>query len=312
MPQPDRLTGEFAFIDWIRKQTASDPRVSIGIGDDTAALRFTPGREALVTTDMILDGVHFDSSRTPARLIGRKALAVNLSDIAAMAGVPVAAVVSVGLPDGFARTAAEELYGGMRELADDFQVAIVGGDTNRSTSGVVISVTLLGEATPRGPVRRNGARPGDWIMATGTFGGSILGKHLNFTPRVREALLLHEKYELHAMIDVSDGLAADLGHILEESRCGAVLRAASIPVGTMVGQIVGDESRLTSAFYDGEDFELVFTLPPDDGRRLLAEKPLDVTVSHLGEITTGEGLVLEWEDGIRRTLEPRGYDHFHR
>ena len=312
MSQADHLTGEFAFIDWLRKQTASDPRVPIGIGDDTAAIRFTPGRDVLVTTDMILDGVHFDSSRTPARLIGRKAMAVNLSDIAAMAGVPVAAVVSVGLPNGFARTAAEDLYGGMRELADEFHVAIVGGDTNRSTSGVVICVTLLGEATPRGPVRRNGARPGDWIMATGTFGGSILGKHLNFMPRVREALLLHEKYELHVMIDVSDGLAADLGHILEESRCGAVLRASSIPVGTMVGQIAGDESRLTSAFYDGEDFELVFTLPPDDGRRLLAEKPLDVIVSHLGEITAGQDLVLEWEDGLRRTLEPRGYDHFHR
>jgi len=308
--QSDRLTGEFAFIDWIRRQTASDVRVPIGIGDDTAAIRFTPGREVLVTTDMILDGVHFNSSSTPARLIGRKALAVNLSDIAAMAGVPVAAVVSVGLPDGFARTAAEDLYAGMRELADEFRVAIVGGDTNRSTSGVVICITLLGEATARGPVRRNGARPGDWIMATGTFGGSILGKHLNFTPRVREALLLAEKYDLHAMIDVSDGLAADLGHIVEESGCGAVLKAAAIPVGRMVGQIAGDESRLASAFYDGEDFELLFTLPPHDGQRLLAEKPLDVTVSRFGEITTGEGLILEWENGIRRPLEPRGYDHF--
>jgi thiamine-monophosphate kinase len=308
---PNQLTGEFAFIDWIRKQTASDPRVPIGIGDDAAAIRFTTGREVLVTTDMILDGVHFDSSRTPARLIGRKALAVNLSDIAAMAGVPVAAVVSVGLPDGFARTAAEELYAGMRELADEFHVAIVGGDTNRSTTGVVICITMLGEATPRGPVRRNGARPGDWIMATGTFGGSILGKHFSFTPRVREALLLHERYELHAMIDVSDGLAADLGHILDESRCGAVLRASSIPVDSSVRQIAGDESRLTSALYDGEDFELVFTLPPDDGRRLLSERPL-VLVSHLGEITTGQDLELEWEDGRRQTLERKGYDHFRR
>jgi thiamine-monophosphate kinase len=312
MSQPDALTGEFAFIEWLRKRTASDPRVPIGIGDDTAAIRFTPGREVLVTTDMILDGIHFDSTRTPARLIGRKAMAVNLSDIAAMAGVPVAAVVSVGMPDGFTRPAAEDLYSGMRELADEFHVAIVGGDTNRSISGVVICVALLGEATPRGPVRRNGARPGDWIMATGTFGGSILGKHLNFTPRVREALLLHEKYDVHAMIDVSDGLAADLGHILNESRCGAVLRAASVPVAMIVGQMAGDDSQLTSAFYDGEDFELVLTLPPDDGRRLLAERPLDVTVSHIGEITTGAGLMLEWDDGLRRSLEPRGYDHFKR
>jgi thiamine-monophosphate kinase len=285
--------------------------VSIGIGDDAAALRFTPGREVLVTTDMILDGVHFDSSRTPARLIGRKAMGVNLSDIAAMAGVPVAAVVSVGLPRNCICSQAEDLYGGMRELADEFGVAIVGGDTNRSLSGLIVCITLLGEAAVRGPLRRSGAQPGDWIMATGAFGGSLQNdKHLTFTPRVREALLLHEKYELHAMIDVSDGLAADLGHILEESRCGAVLHALSVPVNPFVTQHVAQDSRLTRALFDGEDFELVFTLPADQGKRLMSEQPLEVDISHLGVITADRQLLIEYEDGMRKVLEPRGYDHF--
>jgi thiamine-monophosphate kinase len=237
-------------------------------------------------------------------------MGVNLSDIAAMAGVPVAAVVSVALPPETARSHGEELYQGIRELADEFQVALVGGDTNRSPSGMTLCITLLGETTPKGPVRRNGARPGDWIMCTGTFGGSIEGKHLIFMPRVREALQLHERFDLHAMIDVTDGLAADLGHILEESQCGAVLRASSIPLSPVVRRCVAADSLLSSALFDGEDFELVFTVAADVGARLLAEQPLGVTVSHLGEITAGPGLILEWEDGLRRAIEPKGYDHF--
>ena len=125
------------------------------------------------------------------RRVGRKAMAVNLSDIAAMAGRPVAAVVSVGLPRRGGRALAEELYHGLREVADAFDTPIVGGDTNSWDGPLVITVTLLGEATARGAVRRNGARPGDWLLATGPLGGSILGKHLDFTPRVREALQLH-------------------------------------------------------------------------------------------------------------------------
>src|SRR5262245_44027555 len=119
MSHADHIRGEFTYISWIRQRSKADPRVSFGIGDDAAAIRFTPGREALVTTDMIMDGVHFDSRRIPARLIGRKAMGVNLSDIAAMAGVPIAAVASVGMPKEFARSQAEELYEGMRVLADE-------------------------------------------------------------------------------------------------------------------------------------------------------------------------------------------------
>src|SRR2546423_7426074 len=170
--------GEFAYIDWLRRRTPADPRVLIGPGDDTAALRLTPGAPCLVTTDMLLDGSCFRLAEAGPRRVGRKAIAVNLSDIAAMAGVPTAAVVSVGLPRSCGRELAEELYLGMREVADAFAVPLVGGDTNSWDGPLSISVTLLGEATERGPVFRSGAKVGDWVMGTGPVRGSILGLHL--------------------------------------------------------------------------------------------------------------------------------------
>src|SRR5579871_3911035 len=169
--------GEFAFIDWVRRQTPADARVLIGPGDDTAALRLTPGAPCLVTTDMLLEGSCFRLAEAGAYRVGRKAMAVNLSDIAAMAARPVAAVVSVGLTREGGRALGEELYRGLRDAADAFATPIIGGDTNSWDGPLVISVTLLGEATPRGAVRRAGARAGDWLFVTGPLGGSILGKH---------------------------------------------------------------------------------------------------------------------------------------
>src|SRR5437660_330469 len=154
--------GEFGFIDWLRRRTPQDPRVLIGPGDDTAALRFSPNAVCLLTTDMLLDGSCFRLAAAGPRLVGRKAMAVNLSDIAAMAGRPVAAVVSVGLPRQGGRQLAEELYLGLREVADRFDTAIAGGDTNSWDGPLVICVTLLGEPTGTGPLPRSGARPGDW------------------------------------------------------------------------------------------------------------------------------------------------------
>src|SRR5438128_8749532 len=168
---------------------------------------------------MLLDGSCFVLAEAGPWRVGRKAMAGNLSDIAAMAGRPVAAFVSVGLPRRGGRQLAEELYRGLREVADAFDTAIAGGDTNSWDGPLVISVTLLGETTARGPVRRGGARPGDWLLVTGPLGGSILGKHLTFTPRVREAQQLHLQTDLHALIDISDGLAADVSHICQESGC---------------------------------------------------------------------------------------------
>jgi thiamine-monophosphate kinase len=301
-------SGEFAFIDWLRRRTPSAARVLIGPGDDTAALAWPSAAPCLVTTDMLLEGSCFRLDEAGPHRVGRKAMAVNLSDIAAMAGIPVAAVVSVGLPRKGGLALAEQLYLGLREVADAFDTAIVGGDTNSWDGPLVISVTLLGEATPRGPVRRSGAKVGDWLLATGGFGGSILGKHLDFTPRVREALALHQAVDLHAMIDVSDGLAADVEKLCAESRCGAVLRAETIPIDPVAQRMTDDNTPLQHALGDGEDFELVFAVAPEDGRRLLATQPVPgITLAHLGECVI-EGLWIE-EGGERRPLPPTGYIH---
>ncbi len=300
--------GEFAYIDWVRQQTPADDRLLIGPGDDCAALRWNLAAPALVTTDMLMDGTCFRLLEAGPHAVGRKAMAVNLSDIAAMAGKPVAAVVGVALPRREGRTLAEELYRGLRDVADAFNTAIAGGDTNSWDGPLVICVTLLGEATPRGPVRRSGARPGDWLVVTGPLGGSILGKHLTFTPRIREALQLHEQADLHAMIDISDGLAADVHHLCEESRCGALLRAEAIPISDAARTIQDGRSPLDHALSDGEDFELVFAVPATDAQRLLQTQPIPgITCVHIGECVD-QGFWLE-EDGKRSALEPRGYVH---
>jgi thiamine-monophosphate kinase len=301
-------TDEFAYIDWLRRRTPADPRVLIGPGDDTAALRLTPHAPCLITTDMLLEGSCFRLAEAGPRQVGRKAMAVNLSDMAAMAGRPVAAVVSVGLPRTGGRALAEELYLGLREMADAFATAVVGGDTNTWDGPLVLSVTLLGEATPRGPVTRAGAVPGDWLLVTGPLGGSILGKHLTFTPRVHEALQLHAQSDLHAMIDLSDGLAVDLHHICEESHCGAVLHAGAIPISAAAQGMQDGRSPLEHALSDGEDFELVCAVPAAQAQLLLATQPIPgITLVHIGECVE-QGFWLQ-ENGQRRLLEPRGYVH---
>jgi thiamine-monophosphate kinase len=317
----DASRGEFAFIAWLRQRTPAAGRVLLGPGDDTAVLRWPNGPDCLVTTDMLQEGSCFLLAEAGPRRVGRKAMAVNLSDVAAMAGRPVAAVVSVGLPRQGAlcgpggpprhlsgRAIAEELYLGVRDVADAFHTAVVGGDTNSWDGPLVVNVTVLGEAGPRGVVRRSGAQEGDWLLVTGPLGGSILGKHLDFTPRVREAQQLHALAELHALIDVSDGLAADVWHICEESKCGAVLRAEAIPVSDAARRMSDGRAPLEHALGDGEDFELVFAVSPEDARALLQEQPIpEVTLTAVGECVEG-GLWLE-EGGRRRSLAPTGYVH---
>ena len=197
----------------------------------------------------------------------------------------------------------------MREVADRFDTAIAGGDTNTWSGGLVVSVTLLGEPGPQGPILRRGARPDDWLFVTGPLGGSILGKHLDFVPRVREALLLQEHAKLHALIDISDGLAADVFHVCNESGCGAVLFADAIPINEAVGQLGDARSPLDHALSDGEDFELAFAVDAIDGERLLRMQPIPgITLSHLGFFVEEQSLFLE-EQGARRRIEPRGYAH---
>lgn len=313
-------TSEFALIDWIRRrepERSVDSWTRVGIGDDCAILGVGEGTGAgcdlLITTDMLMDGRHFHLERDGPAAVGYKAMGVNLSDIAAMAGIPRAAVVAVALPRQDAVEIAHGLHAGLRTLADRFAVDLVGGDTNAWDGPLVITVTVLGQATIRGAVRRSGARSGDVILVTGALGGSLArGRHLKPEPRIAEALAIHRAADIHAMIDLSDGLSSDLGHILAESGgLGAVLDAVAIPIHPDAHEQTHRDgvSALEHALHDGEDFELCFTVAPQDAERLLTEHPAPAALHRIGEVTETPGLFLRSPDGHATPVEPRGFDH---
>lgn len=303
---------ETELIAHLRQRIGPHPLVRLGLGDDAAVLDLAKTGECAITVDMLMDGVDFRLKEVDAERVGRKALAVNLSDLAAMASEPLAGVVALALPRAGGLDLAVALYEGMLPLAEQYGLAICGGDTNSWDGPLAISVTLLGRITPRGALRRGGARPGDRIFVTGTFGGSILGKHLDFEPRVREALLLAQRYNLHAGIDVSDGLSLDLARMLQESQCGAVLDLASVPIAEdarrLARQLDDGCTPLDHALSDGEDFELILAMPPDEAGRLLADQPLEVPLTEIGEFIAEAGL---WrKDGADRVpLTARGFLH---
>lgn len=301
--------GEFSLIEWIRAHAREGAAVRVGIGDDAALVQGAAGDGLLVTSDMLMDGVDFVVGATPAELIGRKCLAVNLSDVAAMAGRPLAAVVSLALPQQQGRALAEGLYHGMLPLAEEFDVCIAGGDTNTWDGPLVVSVTVIGEATGGGPILRSGARPGDWLFVTGALGGSIAGRHLSFQPRLQEAAKLRSRATLHAMIDLSDGLASDVRHIATESGVGVIIDANDVPVHADVDTSLPHDNRLQRALCDGEDFELLFAVSADDGKRLQSAIDPDPPVYRLGEVIAGGECLLREEDGTMRPLPEGGWEH---
>lgn len=297
---------EFALIESLRRRGLTDPRVAVGIGDDAAVLA-RGERDLLVTVDMLLEGVHFDLSLTSPWQVGRKAIGVNLSDIAAMAGEPVAAFVALGLPDGSTSAMADELMEGIASHGSEFGVVLAGGDTNRSKSGLVVALTLLGRPTGRGPVLRSGARPGDVLCVTGSLGGSLAGRHWSFPPRVREAQQLHESVELHAMIDVSDGIGSDIFHLARASGCGFVIDADAVPISESLP--VDAKSQLDHALNDGEDFELLFAIPRESSARLLKSPPFaEPPITVIGEAIAESGVFLRRGE-TKVSLEPGGYVH---
>jgi len=310
---PDR-TSEFRLIESFRSAIGKTPQVLTGIGDDTAVVERSVGH-ILLAADMLLEGVHFDLATATPFQVGRKVLAVNLSDVAAMAGRPKYALVSLALPRQLSESHGEDfagqLFEGILSLAREFRTIIVGGDTNSWDGPVVINVAIVGEVPSGEAITRCGAKSGDWIFVTGSLGGSITGHHLNFTPRVNEALALREACHLTSMIDVSDGLVADLYHILEESNAGAILDATSLPISDAAAAAAVDDDRtpLEHALGDGEDFELLFTVPPEDGQRLASSNPLAISLSHIGEIVDGDSCRLREESGTETTLPRLGWSH---
>jgi thiamine-monophosphate kinase len=317
MPSPEPIS-EFDLINWIRQRERASgfrsPWTRLGIGDDCAILDVGLRSSLLVTTDMLMDGRHFRLKDDGPERVGYKALGVNLSDIAAMAGVPRAGVVAVALPQEGAADIAQGIHAGMAPLAEQFGVDLIGGDTNSWDGPLVISVTLIGETTPRGAVCRSGAKAGDAILVTGALGGSLqTGRHLRPLPRIAEALALHESTQLHAMIDISDGLSSDLSHILVESGgLGAVLDEIAIPIHADAHEVsrIDGVSPLEHALHDGEDFELCVVMPASDAARLATDPGAPVKLFRIGEITAAPGIKLRKAGGVLEPISPRGFDHF--
>lgn len=266
----------------------------------------------LFTIDALVEGTHFEAGEASLREIGRKAAASSLSDIAAMGGTADYLLISVALGEGCDRASMEDLYHGVAEIADEFSVVLVGGDIVSGSKSLVVTVASVGHM-PEGkqPVLRKGARKGDGIMVTGDLGGSSLGGHLAFRPRLREASILIEICSPSSMIDISDGLLLDLSHILEESGVGALVYEEAIPVSDAATELAKrtGTSALEHALSDGEDYELLFTVAPEEVVKLTEGEPLGVRVSRIGEVTDS-GFRMRRRSGDVISLEPKGYEHF--
>jgi thiamine-monophosphate kinase len=297
---------ENKIIEQLTHQCPDNASIKLGIGDDSAVLRASE-RDQLVCADMLMEGVHFIIDAHNIEKIGHKALAVNLSDIAAMGGEALSAYICLALPRARADSHfIDRLYAGFANLAQKFHVAIAGGDTNIWEGPLVISVTVVGAAHKKGAITRRGAQAGDVVMVTGELGGSIEGHHLGFMPRLTEAKALMDAYTLHSMIDISDGLGKDLREICRQSGMAAVLEAERLPLREPLRSMPHAEA-LHHALADGEDFELCFTLSEKEAERL--ETRGDICAYRVGRIIPGEGLY--WGHGLQKgaAILAMGYEH---
>ena len=283
--------------------------VVLGIGDDCAVLRSgNPARYLLYTCDPVVEGIHYRKGDPPRR-IGWKAMARNLSDIAAMGGVPCWAVVSIGLRHNTSARWVKELYAGLHAAARKFDCQIVGGDTTHVKHEQFVVVALIGEVEHARITLRSGAKLGDSVFVTGTLGGSRRGKHLTFTPRLKEARWLVSNFPLHAMMDLSDGLSSDLQRLVEASPSGIGFEvyAAEIPMARAA------HGNLAAALHDGEDFELLFTIDPRHVTALRQKwaRKFALELTEIGRVVRSRHKVtLISSDGSRKLLAPAGYDHF--
>jgi thiamine-monophosphate kinase len=307
---------EFELIARLAKSLPTNESVVTGAGDDCAVLDFRlPDKLLLFKTDAVVEGFHFTRETSPEK-VGRKALARCLSDIAAMAGTPTAALVTIGLPKDFEPKFVEKTYDGLNALAKKFGVAIVGGETTTNPDRIFISIALLGTVARGKQILRSGAKIGDAIFVTGELGGSPAEKHLDFEPRLIEARWLAEHFSIHAMTDLSDGLAGDLPHVLKASGAGAELLKSAIPI-SREAKLAARRSSLAkpafaAALTDGEDFELLFTVAGGDSVKLLdmwKEKFPQLKLSCIGKIVAGDGILIRDKSGSHK-LNANGYVHF--
>lgn len=327
------MPSESEIISRLKELARGDDRVLVGIGDDAAVIKGSGGRDLLVCCDLMVEGVHFRSEWAPPRMLGRKALAVNLSDIAAMGGVPRFAMVSIALPHKCSSKFVDEIFGGLFDLAAASGVSIVGGDTSSSPDSLFIDVSVIGDCESGRAVTRGGAKAGDVIYVSGSLGASALGlslleggvrlhddshyhnallKHLAPEPRLNLGRAIGEARLATAMIDISDGLSTDLWRLLDESNCGAVIHAEAIPIaesvrGTHRNALAANSWKL--ALKSGEEYELLFTSAPEMSPGIAElSNDLEVAITRIGEIAADGGLQIEIDDRLG-PLPRSGYEH---
>jgi len=332
--------GEFGLIDRIRARFPQPALPDLGIGDDAAVLSPSPGMQLLVSTDLLAEGVHFDRSFGPARLLGRKALAVNLSDLAAMGARPRWFFLSLAIPSAFPLDEIEGILDGLAEQAVAHDCLLAGGDTCGSKSGLMISVMVMGEQSPELILKRNGAIPGDDVWVSGTLGDSAVGlrllqqrdvthpltpsrqgrgddfltaRHLDPVPQVLLGRALAESGLAHAMIDISDGLLADLGHVCRQSGCGAELMLEQLPLSERFRAYAAAQQTYPwqMAASGGEDYELCFTAAPGN-RAAIREigKKSGVPVTVVGKVTDCGQVRAQLQNGSIFQPPSSGYTHF--
>jgi thiamine-monophosphate kinase len=323
--------GEFGLIDRIKEDTINDTATVVeGIGDDAAVLLPTIRHLQLLATDMLVEDVHFDLTTTTPWQLGYKAIAVNLSDIAAMGGIPRHIVISLAMPKEFGFEFVDNLYHGMKEICREFKVNIVGGDTVSSPHGVIINVAVIGEVEPGHLTKRSGARPGDIVLVTGTLGNSAGGLDLlqktaweeydfawplvtsHLTPRpMVEAGQMLGRIGVTSMNDISDGLSSEANEIAVASKVGIRLYKKAIPLSEGLRKAADwlGKPALDYALYGGEDYQLIFTVSPGMLERIY-EANLGVKLSTIGEVVERSGVFLVDDDGVEEQLESKGYNHF--
>ena len=300
----DEITNWFA-----RQRVLPIEDFPIGIGDDMAQIKLD-NESFFVTTDMLLDGVHFDLKRATLEQVGYKAMAVSLSDCAAMATVPVAAVVSVALPKSFSADNLKQLHSGITLAGSKFDCPLIGGDITgwKGKEPFAISVAMLSRKAGNEPVKRSGTKVGDSICVTGSLGGAVRGRRdLAFEPRVKEAIKIAQMVTINSMIDISDGLSSDLNRICRASRVGAIINAEQIPISDAAGK---KQEPLSSALNDGEDFELLFTLSSKECEKLLEQWDGRIAITRIGEITDTGKMQIRIPGDKVEDLQAKGFDHF--
>jgi thiamine-monophosphate kinase len=323
------VRGEFEIITQIKERCQASPVVQLGIGDDCAILQLPPGELLLSTTDMLIESVHFRRDWTGLLSLGRKSAAVNLSDLAAMGATPRALFLALAIPADLIAEDIDLFFEGFLEVCHDSGAVLAGGDTSSSQAGLSICVTALGSAPATEVVRRSGAKPGDGLYVTGALGDSslalqwlgegralppeLLNRHLEPTARVKAGRALARSGIATAMIDVSDGLLADLGHILKASLVGACIQVDRLPLSSALRATGDEDSRLFDrALTGGEDYELLFTATPEsEGKiaRIASENSLPIT--RIGTISmAAEEFVLEYNGNMYPLPLHRGYKHF--